>query len=179
MPYGISRVGPLGSGYKDFWRPNHRFASSYSQIGDEILHALRSSRGGIYYAKANHFRQSHYVDARLIYTCNLVPSHLIPQNESKPLSTQIGDGLVRKEALDLLGYSFSKTAQGDFLIQGNLDLVSLKRSRRFVAIILTYKYVERDRGTSKTFIPSSWQEAYRAISQNHQGKGPKGSCGQY
>lgn len=44
------------------------------------------------------------------------------------LSTEIGDGLVRKEALDLLGYSFSKTEQGDFLIQGNLDLVSLKRS---------------------------------------------------
>ena len=126
--YGHPHIGPLGPSHKDFWRSNHRFASSYSHIGPEILDALRSSRGGIYYAKANHFQQVHYVDARPIYTCNLVPRYLIPHNESMALSTEIGDGLVRKEALDLLGYSFSKTKQGDFLIQGDLDLVSLKRS---------------------------------------------------
>lgn len=73
--------------------------------------------------KSNQFKQVHYVDQYPIYVCALVPSHIIPYNEWKPLHTELGKGLVRKEALDLLGYSYTETEMGTFSLSGDLDLV--------------------------------------------------------
>ncbi len=94
------------------------------QLGGEILTQLRSTRGGIYYIKNNTFRQVHYVDQYAIYVCTLVPSQMIPYNEDVPLNTEVGRGLVRREALNLLAYSYTETDTGSFLISGDLLLVS-------------------------------------------------------
>lgn len=94
------------------------------EFGGEILAGLRSVRGGIYYVKSNNFKQVHYVDQYPIYTCTFVPSHMIPYNEDKILNTELGRGLIRREALDLLAYSYTRSETGNFSISGNLGLVS-------------------------------------------------------
>ena len=85
---------------------------------------MRSMRGGIYYMKSNNFKQKHYVDQRLIFVCYLVPSHMVPEKEDKVLNTELGRGLIRREALDLFAYSYMETETGNFSISGNLRLVS-------------------------------------------------------
>jgi hypothetical protein len=52
-----------------------------------------------------------------------VPSHIIPYNEWKPLNTELGRGLIRREALDLLGFPYTETEMGNFSISGDLELV--------------------------------------------------------
>lgn len=122
--YGYPSAGIPRAGKKEFWRPSYPSLQSPERpLGEAILTALRSTRGGIYYTKSNHFKQVHYVDHYPIYICAFVPSHMIPYNESKLLSTELDQGSIRKEALDLLGYSYSKTRTGNFLITGDLELV--------------------------------------------------------
>ena len=48
---------------------------------------------------------------------------MTPFEELGPLCTELGLGLVRKEALDLLGYSYEQTPSGQFSIADNLDMV--------------------------------------------------------
>ena len=109
----------------DFSRPTHNlFQPPSRQLGSEILAILRSERGGIYYIKSNNFKQVHYVDDYPIYTCYLVPSDMIPYNEDSCLNTELGSGLIRKEALDLLAYSYTRSETGNFSIKGDLGPVS-------------------------------------------------------
>lgn len=88
-----------------------------------MLNALRTRKGGIYYTKSNQYKQVHYVDEYPIYICALVPSHMIPFNDWKPLNTELGRGLVRREALDLLGYSYAEKETGVFSISSDVELV--------------------------------------------------------
>ena len=74
--------------------------------------------------KSNSFKQVHYVDEYPIYTCNFVPSNMIPYNENNFLNTELGRGLIRKEALDLLRYSYTRSESGNFSIKGDLLPVS-------------------------------------------------------
>ena len=67
------------------------------------------------------------MDEILMYICYFVPSHMVPQNEDKVLETELGKDLIRREALDLLAYSYMETETGNFSISGDLRLVS-KRS---------------------------------------------------
>ncbi len=109
---------------KDFWRSSHPFAQPPdSRLGDEILAALRSTTGGIYYTKSTPFNQVHYIDQHPIYSCAFVPSHLIPRYHRKPRSTELGRGMIRREALDLLGYSYTRSETGNFSISADLELV--------------------------------------------------------
>lgn len=121
-PYSVvSGVVP----HKAFWRPSHTFPQlSDGQLGVEILAALRSTRGGIQYTKSNQFMQTHFVDQLPIYICAYVPPHMVPASESEPLNTELDQSLVRREALDLLGYSYTETKTGKFSISDNLELVS-------------------------------------------------------
>lgn len=48
---------------------------------------------------------------------------MISYNERKPLTTELGRGSIRGEALDLLGYSYTETEPGKFSILGDLELV--------------------------------------------------------
>lgn len=66
----------------------------------------------------------HYVDQCPIYVCTLVPTHMVPDNEDNQVITELGRGLVRKEALELLAYSYTETKTGNFSISGSLELVS-------------------------------------------------------
>ena len=112
-------------GEMDFSRPTHNLSQLPSrQLGSEILAMLRSTRGGIYYIKSNNFKQVHYVDEYPIYTCNFVPSHMIPYNEDNFLNTELVRGLVRREALDLMAYSYNRSETGNISISGDLGLVS-------------------------------------------------------
>ena len=109
----------------DFWRPSQSPSRPpIRYLGSEILTEMRSMRGGIYYMKSSNFKQKHYVDQRLIFICYFVPSHMIPKKEDKVLNTELGRGLIRREALDLLAYSYIETETGNFSISGNLRLVS-------------------------------------------------------
>lgn len=109
---------------KSFWRSSYTgFQPPYRQLGVDILAGLRSMRGGIYYVKSNLFKQVHYVDHSPVYICELVPSYLIPSGEWKVLNTEVDKGLIRGEALDLLGYSYTETDMGKFSISGDLELV--------------------------------------------------------
>ena len=74
--------------------------------------------------KLNQFRCECYVDDTAIHTFDLVPYDLPPYAELDALFTEIGSGWVRREALDLLGYSYSVTQSAHYRISGNLDLVS-------------------------------------------------------
>lgn len=96
------------------------------QIGGEILSILRSMPGGIHYTKSNQFEQVHYVDQCIIYICSLVPRHMILHHRCQYLNTELDRGLIRKAALDLLGYSYTETETGKFSIVGDLQLVCAK-----------------------------------------------------
>ena len=114
-------------GEMNFWRRTHHpYQLPSRELGSEILATLRSRRGGIYYIKSNNFKQVYYVDEYCIYVCNFVPLNLIPVNENIILNTELGSGLIRKEALDLLAYSYTRSETGNFLIKGDLGLVSDK-----------------------------------------------------
>ena len=114
---------------KDFWRPSDLLMSGGhltpmdKALGDEILAALRSTNGGIYYTKSNLFAQVHYVDQYPIYTCALVPNDLVPLDQRKFVTTEVSIGLVRREALDLLGYTYEEMSTGKFAISGDLEQV--------------------------------------------------------
>lgn len=130
---------------REFSRPFNHFSQPQSiQLGGEILTALRSTRGGIYYTKSNHFKQVHYVDHYPIYTCAFVPSHMIPYNEDTPLSTELGRGLVRKEALDLLAYSYTETPTGSFSISANLELVRERYPKNLLGLPANLAFQGRD-----------------------------------
>jgi hypothetical protein len=90
----------------------------------EILAALRSARGGIQYAKSSKFEQVRFVDHRVIYECAYVPWQMIPHGERNFPNTELDRGLVRKEALDLLGYSYTETKTEKCSISDDLELVS-------------------------------------------------------
>ncbi|KAM0800716.1 hypothetical protein BDR22DRAFT_230643 [Usnea florida] len=127
-------------GEMDFSIPTHNlFQPPSRQLGSEILAILRSERGGIHYMKSNNFKQVHYVDQYPIYTCYLVPSNMIPYNEDSCLITELGSGLIRKEALDLLTYSYTRSETGNFSIKGNLGLGEIEELVR-----LSYQAVERN-----------------------------------
>ena len=112
-------------GEMNFWsRTYHPYQLPSRELGSEILATLRSRRGGIYYIKSNNFKQLYYVDEYCIYVCNFVPSNLISVDEDNILNTELGSGLIRKEALDLLAYSYTRSETGNFLIKGDLGLVS-------------------------------------------------------
>jgi hypothetical protein len=110
---------------KDVWRSSHASGQAPARcVGEDMLNALRCARGGIVYMKRNDFQQSYYLDGIQFYRFYLVPSSLIPSTESEFLSTEIGKGWVRQEALDLLGSSYTVTPSGHFSISRNLEFVS-------------------------------------------------------
>ena len=114
---------------RDFWIQPDEFSLPPSRyFGGELLTALRSTRGGIHYVKSNQFKQVHFVDHWPVYTCALVPPHLVPYDEDKLVNTELGKGLIRREALDLLAYSYTETETGTFSVSGNLRLVCEKYS---------------------------------------------------
>lgn len=110
---------------KDVWKdsPSHDQAPA-RYVGDDILKGLRYMRGGIIYTQSNDFQNSHFVDNYEFYRLYLVPLFLIPSEESEVQTTEIGKGWVRREALDLLGYSYSETPSGHFSIPRDLTFVS-------------------------------------------------------
>lgn len=156
-PYGYPLYANYFPRHKDFWRPSLPFPQiPDGQLGVEILAALRSTRGGIQYTKSNKFKQVHYVDQHPIYTCALVPSHMVPSNEMELLNTELDIGLVRGEALDLLGYTYTETEAGKFVIQDDLELRDVEE-----LVKLSYQALDRkSRQLSKAVIKKrGWAEA--------------------
>ena len=114
----------LATQQMDLWRPVHP-SQRYRHIGNEILTAMRSTRGGIYYAKTSSHKQVFFVDGRPIFTCFFVPQELIPgEEEYKFNTTELIDGVIRKSALDLLGYVYKDVEVGKFAVQADLEFVS-------------------------------------------------------
>ena len=93
-------------------------------LGDEILAAQRSTKGGIYYTKANQYKEIHFVDQHIVYECQHAPLYRIPYDEREALTTRLAVGLVRREALDLLGYSYVTMKNGILSISEDLEFVS-------------------------------------------------------
>ena len=149
-------------GEMDFSIPTHNlFQPPSRQLGSEILAILRSERGGIHYIKSNNFKQVHYVDEYPIYTCYLVPSDMIPYNENSCLSTELGSGLIRKEALDLLTYSYTRSETGNFLIKGNLGPVS----GRYTIIVLVSLTNILAKGEIEELVRLSYQALERNLEE--------------
>ena len=125
MPEQLRRA-PLFGTLKNLWISPHLVgqAPTPRSVGEDMLDALRSTGGGIAYAKRNDFQHLYFVDRIVTYRFLLVPFSLIPSNESEPQFTEIGKGWVRQEALDLFGYTYTETTSGHFCISGNLMLVS-------------------------------------------------------
>lgn len=110
---------------KDVWKDSPtRGQVAARHVGDDIVKSLQSTRGGLVYTKSNDFQHSYFVDHYEFYSLYLVPSILIPSDESDFQNTEIGKGWVRREALDLLSYSYSETPSGHFSIPRNLAFVS-------------------------------------------------------
>ncbi|KAL9607493.1 MAG: hypothetical protein Q9167_007594 [Letrouitia subvulpina] len=116
---------PTKTNRKEFWR-SHASIGVSRNLGDHLLAALRSSRGGIYYKKRNYHKQVHYVDQTPLFECEFVPSYMIPLGESGPFRTELGKGLVRREALQLLGYSFEDEDTGQYLVMGDLKFAEIE-----------------------------------------------------
>ena len=93
-------------------------------FGDDILRALRYKSGGITYMKGSDFQHIYYVDKVPYCIFNLIPPSLVPSNATEPLFTEIGQGWVRLEALNLLGYPYHETPSGQICFQRNLAFVS-------------------------------------------------------
>lgn len=109
---------------RDLWRPLYP-PERYRHIGNEILMAMRSTRGGIYYAKTSPHKQVFFVDGSPIYTCLFVPEELIPDGEADIFrTTELIDGIVRRGALNLLGYVYADVEFGKFAIEADLEFVS-------------------------------------------------------
>lgn len=170
---------------KDFSRPFRNLSQPPSrQLEGEILTELRSARGGIYYVKSNNIKQVHYVDQNPIYTCTFVPSHMIPYNEDKILKYRArGRGLIRREALDLLGYWYTRRT-GNYSISGDLRLVSegtnlMSWSQQLTLpekgeieelVRLSYQALERNlEERSRTVINErGWGEAISAMNRSNK-----------
>lgn len=149
---------------KDVWKdsPSHdQVPARY--VGDDILKVLRYTRGGIVYSKSNDFQHSHYVDSYEIYRLYLVPSFLIPSNESEVQNTELGKGWVLREALDLLGYSYSETASGHFSIPRDLALAEIEELVVYSYQANNRRLAERSRQIVKE---RGWHKRIAAL--NHQ-----------
>lgn len=96
-----------------------------SSIADEFWRMLRTTRTGIPCSRKNDFQQSFYVNNKEYYRIYLIPRSLISEQESRPKSTEIDNGWVCREALELLGYKYQQTRHGHFSISANLSEVSL------------------------------------------------------
>lgn len=68
---------------------------------------------------------TNYVDGRECYIFCLLPHSLIPIHARRGHYTEIGMGWVRREALDLLNYSYKETKSGRYSINGVLSFVGL------------------------------------------------------
>ena len=112
---------------KEFWRPKNAFDTYSARLfGIDLLRQMGSRQGGIFYSKRNDYKQVYYVNWEKVCTCDFVPKHLIPAGGDKFMSTELGKGWVRQEALELLEYSYSPTKTESFLITGDLQVVSDK-----------------------------------------------------
>lgn len=150
--YGFPPYGGYGPTRKGFRRGPHSVLEPPERpLGVVILEGLRLTRGGIYYTKSNPFKEVHYVDHFIIYVCQLVPPHLIPINERKCLNTEVGKGLVRGEALDLLGYSYTETDAGKFSISGDLELVCERSFRGGPSSLADFCVTRAKSKSSSTF----------------------------
>ena len=110
---------------REYYLQTHpSYHSPRNTLGDEILTARRSMRGGIYYTKINLFREIYYVDQYIIYTSEFAPSDKIPEDEEQPYYTEFANGLVRQAALDLLRYPYIVTEYGTLSVKVDLDFVS-------------------------------------------------------
>ena len=114
--------------FRDIWiHPHIAEQGSVTRFGDEILYLLRSEKGGIMYSKRNTFSQVYYIDEKPMFTYYLVPKGLIPFEETVFTHTDLGPSLVLREALNLLGYSYSQVLPGQISVSGDLDLVNILR----------------------------------------------------
>ena len=146
-------------GEMNFWRRTHHpYQLPSRELGSEILATLRSRRGGIYYIKSNSFKQVHYLDEYCIYVCNFVPLNLMPIDR---LNTELGSGLIRKEALDLLAYSYTRSETGNFLIKDDLGLVS----ERYIVNALISLTNSLAKGEIEELVRLSYQALERNIEE--------------
>ena len=104
--------------------------------------------------KSNQFKQVHFVDHRPIYTCALVPPYLVPYAENKLINTELGKGLIRREALDLLAYSYTEIETGTYSVSGDLKLVCERYSIHMLGLSADFVLKGRDRRACQTFISS-------------------------
>ncbi|KAL8956295.1 MAG: hypothetical protein Q9193_006148, partial [Seirophora villosa] len=116
----------------------HRPTPNYKRpsVGDDFLTELRLRRAGIVYMKRNKFQLFHYVDNECFYTSNLVPPHTMQSREIQ--YTELGQGLVKKEALDLLGYSYEQIPSGHLSIVGDLSMFAIEE-----LVQLSYQALQR------------------------------------
>ncbi|MCJ1426226.1 hypothetical protein MMC29_004129, partial [Sticta canariensis] len=153
---------PLFGTLKDLWISPHLTgqAPTPRSVGEDMLDALRSTGGGIVYAKKNDFEHLYFVDRIVTYRFLLVPFSLIPSNELEPLFTEIGKGWVRQEALDLFSYTYTETPSGHFCISGNLMLPEIEE-----LVILSYQAVGRGlvERSRKVIGERGWNERVDAI----------------
>ena len=111
----------------EVWRYADRSAKAPDRLAlaDTILSSLRAKSGGILYSKrTKENRQLYYVDRHLICYCDMVPLNTQVMDPPGATHTEIGGGMVRKEALDLLGYSYDEMSRGHFSVVGDLKFVS-------------------------------------------------------
>ena len=158
-------------GEMNFWtRTPHPYQLPSRELGSEMLATLRSRRGGIYYMKSNNFKQIYYVDEYCIYVCNFVPSNIIPENQDNISNTELGSGLIRKEALDLLAYSYTRSDTGNFSIKGDLGLVSERYIVKVLTSLTNFFCEGRNRRACQTFVPSPRTKYRRAFNDSHPRK---------
>ena len=109
----------------DYWRYSYLAGGLNARhLGRDILDALRSTRGGIHYTKNSPIREDHYVDEYPVFLSSILPLDLASRSDYEYASAEIGSDMIRKEALDLLGYTYTETPTGKLSISGDISFVS-------------------------------------------------------
>ncbi|KAL8954310.1 MAG: hypothetical protein Q9183_007205 [Haloplaca sp. 2 TL-2023] len=109
----------------DYWK--YPYMSSRARglrLRHDMLDSLRSAKGGIHYIEESPVRQDHYVDERPVYFNSILPPDLVSRPDRECATAEIGSGMVRKEALDLMGYTYTETPTGRLSISGDISFVS-------------------------------------------------------
>lgn len=86
---------------------------------------------------------------------------MIPYNEDKFLDTELGRGLCRREALDLLAYTYTETKTGNFSVSGDLGLVS----ERYTIESRFHQLTLPEKGQIEELVRISYQALERSLEE--------------
>ena len=124
-PKGLMKLDLDSEAVNAVWAPIGSSHPAPRESANRIMEALKRHGGNIMYHKGNYYQQVHFIGDKPFYQYVLVPDQLLSQHDAKFDNTIISNTLVRRAALELMSYEFRDGSFGEWVIDGDLPLVSL------------------------------------------------------